>query len=124
MPDRRFTADDAKRFNDRFGARLGCGTGRLAERLLRGHLPPNARYVGVDVSATMVGLTERRLASWGDRLTVRLADGTGRWPEPDGACDRFVAAYVLDLLDEPAIATCCAKHTAWSVRGACFARSP
>lgn len=131
MPHRRFTAADAKRFYDRFGARqdiqfyenaaidrliahsdfahassvfeLGCGTGRLAERLMRAQLPAKARYVGVDVSATMIGLTEHRLASWGDRVSVRLADGTGRWPEPDGASDRFVAAYVLDLLDESAI---------------------
>lgn len=128
---RDFTADDAKRFYDRFGAKqdlqfyenpalehlvthadfehasnvfeLGCGTGRLAERLLRERLPPTARYVGVDVSTTMTRLAEQRLARWKDRAVVRLADGTARQPDRDGSFDRFVATYVLDLLPEPKI---------------------
>jgi ubiquinone/menaquinone biosynthesis C-methylase UbiE len=81
---------------------LGCGTGRLAERLLRQHLPPSTHYVGVDVSGTMVRLTEERLAPCHKRATVRRSEGTNRWREEDGACDRFVATYVLDLLEEPA----------------------
>ena len=131
MSRREFTADDAKRFYDRFGAKqdlqfyenaalehllahadfehassvfeLGCGTGRLAERLLRERLPPAARYVGVDVSTTMTQLAEQRLAPWKDRAVVRLGDGTARQPDPDRTFDRFVATYVLDLLPEEKI---------------------
>ncbi len=129
--DRPFTPEDAKRFYDRFGAKqdlqfyenpalerllahadfehasnvfeLGCGTGRLAEQLLRERLPPTARYVGVDVSTTMTRLAEQRLARWKDRAVVRQSDGTTRQPVPDGSFDRFVATYVLDLLPEPTI---------------------
>ncbi len=32
---------------------FGFGTGRLAAELLSAHLPPNATYFGLDVSATM-----------------------------------------------------------------------
>jgi ubiquinone/menaquinone biosynthesis C-methylase UbiE len=51
----------------------GCGTGAFAERLLSRHLPPQARYLAVDSSSTMVRLARARLA-------------------------RFVSNYVLDLL--------------------------
>ena len=37
---------------------FGCGTGRLAERLLRDHLPDAATYVAVDSSSTMVSLAQ------------------------------------------------------------------
>jgi SAM-dependent methyltransferase len=33
---------------------FGVGTGRLAARLLRDHLPATAHYLGIDISATMV----------------------------------------------------------------------
>lgn len=132
MPRHSFTPADAKRFYDRFGKKqdlqfyentaldrllavgdfehassvfeLGCGTGRFAERLLRERLPPAARYVGVDISETMVRLTDARLSPWRGRTEARLQDGTTPWPEPDGACDRFVATYVLDLLEPAALA--------------------
>ncbi len=128
MP-RTFGPDDAKRFYDRFGAKqdlqfyenaaldrlvahadfehassvfeLGCGTGRFAERLLRERLPPDARYVGVDVSSTMVRLARRRLAPWAERAAVREEDASKGLADADGAFDRFVVAYVLDLLSEP-----------------------
>jgi SAM-dependent methyltransferase len=54
---------------------FGCGTGRLAERLLARYLPQQSRYLGVDVSSTMVGLTRERLKPWGQRAQVRPADG-------------------------------------------------
>lgn len=126
-----FTSADAARFYDRFGKKqdlqfyenaaidrllalgdfehastvfeLGCGTGRVAERLFREPLPERARYVGVDVSATMVRLSEGRLAPWSERARVRQSDGAVRWPDPDGACDRFMATYVFDLLEEPVL---------------------
>jgi len=129
---RRFGPDEAKRFYDHFGSlqdaqvyeraalnrlvtasdfehasavfELGCGTGRLAAQLLEGHLPEAARYVGVDISSTMIGIATRRLARWGKRATVSQVDGTGGLPSADGSFDRFVATYVLDLLPDAAIA--------------------
>ena len=126
-----FTVEDSKRFYDRFGAKqdlqfyenaaleclvahadfehassvfeLGCGTGRLAERLLRERPPPTARYVGVDVSTTMTLLAEQKLAPWRGRVLVRRSDGTARQPDTDRSFNRFVATYVLDLLPEAQI---------------------
>lgn len=86
---------------DRAGAvfELGCGTGSLAAGLLGSRLPPSARYVAADVSTTMVRLARRRLAPWSDRVSVRLLDPPATTlPADDGAFDRFVAAYVFDLL--------------------------
>jgi ubiquinone/menaquinone biosynthesis C-methylase UbiE len=128
---RTFGPEDAKRFYDRFGAwqdaqfyeraalehlvahsdfehasavfELGCGTGRLAECLLEKHLPDNARYQGIDVSTTMIGIAARRLARWSGRATVLQADGTTSLRYPDGPLDRFVTAYVLDLLPQDAM---------------------
>lgn len=77
---------------------FGCGTGRLAERLLADHLPPDARYRGADISATMVDLAGQRLAPWRDRAAVRLISGSTDLDAVDGSADRFLSTYVLDLL--------------------------
>lgn len=120
-----------KRFYDRFGARqdrqsfyedraldeliahadfgaarhiveFGCGTGRLAQYLLARN--STARYTGCDVSTTMVGLAADRLATFGERVQVRLqALGSVELPVDTGAADRIVSTYVLDLLPESAI---------------------
>lgn len=79
---------------------FGCGTGRFAERLLEEHLPQTARYLGIDLSDTMVSLARARLGRFGDRVEVRLTDGAPSIDVPPGACDRFVSTYVLDLLSE------------------------
>jgi ubiquinone/menaquinone biosynthesis C-methylase UbiE len=129
MPARTLTHDEARAFYDRFGSKqdlqrfyedpavdvllrhaafedatavveLGCGTGRLAERLLRERLPSAATYLGVDSSSTMVALARSRLAPWGDRARVERSDGSPRIPAGDAACDRFLSTYVLDLLSE------------------------
>ena len=84
----------------RFVFEFGCGTGRLAETLMRAYLPPQARYLGVDVSATMVALARKRLAPYAGRATVRRTDGAPRVDLPDGSVDRFLSTYVLDLLGE------------------------
>jgi SAM-dependent methyltransferase len=101
---------------------FGCGTGRLAERLLREQLPADARYVGVDLSATMVRLATERLERWSDRVAVIEGDGLGRL-EAEGTFDRLVATYVLDLLDESAITGLLDKaHRALAPEGlACLA---
>jgi ubiquinone/menaquinone biosynthesis C-methylase UbiE len=82
---------------------VGCGTGGLAARLLSDHLPADATYRALDVSATMVRLTEDRLAQWPGRATVSRIDGISPWPTPDASADRVVAAYVLDLLSPAAL---------------------
>lgn len=83
---------------------FGCGTGRLAERLLAHHLPRDAHYLGVDVSPRMVALSRQRLAPWRERAEVRLSTGSARIEVPEGTVDRFVACYLLDLLPPAQIA--------------------
>lgn len=123
------TRDEAREFYDRFGGRqdaqasyedvaldalvaharfdaaravfeLGCGTGRFARRLIESHLPDDATYAGVDLSATMIELARRRLTPFEERATVRLTDGSPRQDLDDAGVDRFVSNYVLDLLPE------------------------
>jgi ubiquinone/menaquinone biosynthesis C-methylase UbiE len=77
---------------------FGCGTGKFALQLLADHLPTEARYLGIDLSPVMIGLTRERLRPYGARAAARLADGSMQLPAPAGGFDRFVANYVLDLL--------------------------
>jgi len=83
---------------------FGCGTGRFAARLLANELPPTASYLGVDLSSTMIGIARERIAEFGARARVEPAAGPVAFPLPDGAVDRVVSTYVLDLLPERAIA--------------------
>lgn len=123
---------EARRFYDRFGSRqdrqafyedkalaelvlhaelesarsvfeLGCGTGRLAERMLRDQLPADASYLGVDISSEMVRLARERLAGFGARARVVQVDGEPRVAAASGSFDRFVSSYVFDLLPEAEI---------------------
>ena len=77
---------------------FGCGTGALAERLLTSHLEPIARYVAVDSSTTMIRLAKTRLERFGSRVTVEQTNGSLHFEAASGSCDRFVSAYVTDLL--------------------------
>ena len=77
---------------------LGPGTGSLAQRLLSDHLAPTCTYLGVDVSTRMVELARRRLTAFADRARVIHSDGTLPLPAADRSADRFIAAYVFDLL--------------------------
>lgn len=77
---------------------LGCGTGRFAQGLLDRHLPATARYLGVDISQTMVDLAAGRLAPFAPRARVALASGEPALSLPDASIDRFVSTYVFDLL--------------------------
>ncbi|MGA8279133.1 MAG: class I SAM-dependent methyltransferase [Rhodanobacteraceae bacterium] len=77
---------------------FGCGTGRFALDLLRHHLPTTARYVGTDISSTMVRLATERLAPFAPRASVALASGKTALPLEDASVDRFIATYVFDLL--------------------------
>lgn len=79
---------------------LGCGTGRLAERLLAREMPEDSRYLGVDVSPRMVERTRRRIARFGSRAEVQITNGSLNLPIFRRELDRFVSAYVLDLLSD------------------------
>jgi ubiquinone/menaquinone biosynthesis C-methylase UbiE len=83
---------------------LGCGTGRLAARILAEKLTETAHYLGRDLSPTMVGLARQRLARFGERARVELTDGTPILPLSGGSVDRFLSCYVLDLLPSGEIA--------------------
>lgn len=82
---------------------FGCGTGRFAARLLAEALPDGAFYHGMDLSPTMVGLAQERIAPFGARARITLSEGGPPADEPTGSCDRFVSSYVLDLLSEAEI---------------------
>jgi ubiquinone/menaquinone biosynthesis C-methylase UbiE len=77
---------------------FGCGTGSFAQQVLQHDLPPDARYVGVDISSTMVSLAKKRLSPLGKRAEVHQTDGSFLPSLPDGQFDRFISNYVLDLL--------------------------
>lgn len=79
---------------------FGFGTGRLAVDLLREHLPADATYFGLDVSATMVRLAKDRLRPFAARAGVRQSDGTPRIDAEDDTFDRFISTYVFDLLSD------------------------
>ena len=78
---------------------LGCGTGRLAARLLRDHLARDCHYLGLDLSTTMVRLAQKRLWPWSDRAAVVQVDAAPDIPLADGAFDRFIATYVIELFE-------------------------
>jgi len=131
--DPTFSHDDAKRFYDDFGSKqdkqgfyenaaldalirsgafsdaekvleIGCGTGKFAQRLLSDHLPDKARYVGIDISETMVALAQGRLKPWEGRAQACLSDGDLDFSAFGNSFDRVVATYVFDLLDDKDIA--------------------
>ena len=77
---------------------FGCGTGRLAARLLGQLLPAGASYLGADISDTMTSLSKARLGQFGARAAVIRADGIWPLPLTSGAFDRFLTTYVVDLL--------------------------
>jgi len=129
---RTLTTSEARAFYDRFGAKqdtqafyedraldplvahsdfedahsmfeFGCGTGRLAARLFATLLPDDCRYLGVDISETMVALARERLHPWANRAEVVQSEGFIPPQCAAGAYDRFVSTYVLDLMSEEAI---------------------
>ena len=85
---------------------FGCGTGRLAARLLENHLSSSASYLGCDISPVMIGLAKRRLAKYGERAQVMLSEEAVRFPCADDSVDCVVSTYVLDLLSASDIRCC------------------
>ncbi len=88
---------------------IGCGTGRVADRLLREHCPAEARYVGVDLSTAMVQAAQNRLDGYGGRATIRKTDGSFAFELPPASQERVVATYVFDLLAPADIQACLAE---------------
>ncbi len=79
---------------------LGCGTGALAATLLAERLGQRCRYLALDSSPVMARLAAARLEPWRDRAEVRLTDGSLALGCADASFDRFLSAYLLDLLSE------------------------
>ncbi len=77
---------------------FGCGTGRVAVQMLESYLSETATYQGVDVSETMVTITENRLVRFGERARVTLSQGGTTIKAIDGQFDRVLSTFVLDLL--------------------------
>jgi ubiquinone/menaquinone biosynthesis C-methylase UbiE len=125
--ERVLSAAEARRFYDRFGAKqdsqgfyeqpalleltrylamrearavieFGCGTGRYAAELLARDMGPEACYLGLDISRTMIALARERLKPFANRAEVRQTDGSPTLAVPDARFDRFLSTYVLDLL--------------------------
>ena len=126
---RTLTHDEAKSFYDRFGAKqdrqafyearalqailthasldqahsvleFGCGTGRFALELLQRHLPEDARYLGTDISSTMVSIASERLKPYASRASVALTNGPPILLAEDASVDRLISTYVFDLLPD------------------------
>ena len=79
---------------------FGCGTGKLASRLLKNILSNNCHYLGVDISQTMVTLCQKNIKQYSDRSKCYKNEGEPRIDIPDQSADRFISTYVLDLLAE------------------------
>jgi SAM-dependent methyltransferase len=88
---------------------FGCGTGRLAARLLADCLPTNATYLALDISDEMVRLATARLAPWAGRARVVQTAGRPLIPHGEQGFDRLLSAYVLDLLSDDDIAALLAE---------------
>lgn len=78
---------------------IGCGTGRLARRLIDSHLPPDATYLGIELSPRMAAITGDRFRAYAPRCVVKVADAATQWPHDITRADRVVATYLFDLLD-------------------------
>lgn len=125
------TPGEARRFYDRYGARqeghrhedvareelqrlgkfdsacnvfeLGCGTGSFARKLFDESFPTTTRYLGVDLSTTMVELAKEKLGDLPRRARLVRTDGELTFSEPEAFYDRFVANYVFDLMPKQQI---------------------
>lgn len=84
---------------------LGCGPGSLMQALLGAF--PGAEIVGIDFDPTILLLARERLAPYGARAGLHLADlRDGSWPEAvAGPLDAVVSATALHWLTADQLAT-------------------
>lgn len=75
---------------------VGCGSGRVAERVLEAGA---GSYVGIDFSAPMIELAQRRLSPFASRAELM----TGDFLEAplDGAFDVVLALGLFDYIEDP-----------------------
>ena len=85
---------------------FGCGTGRLARKLLQDELNGDCKYSAVEVSGARVAQAEDRLGPWLARVSIIHTNGTLNFTNihEDSKLDRFVSTFVLDLLSNESIA--------------------
>jgi S-adenosylmethionine-diacylgycerolhomoserine-N-methlytransferase len=74
---------------------VGCGTGRNLAELARRF--PKARLTGLDVSADMLALTEKKMAAEGDR--VKLVRRRYDEPVVEGGFDLVLCSYALSMFN-------------------------
>jgi ubiquinone/menaquinone biosynthesis C-methylase UbiE len=79
---------------------FGCGTGKLASQLLNEIVPDDCKYLGIDISQTMVRLCQDNINPFADRAACQQTTGEPVVNIPDQSTDRFVSLYVMDLLSE------------------------
>ena len=99
---------------------LGCGTGSLMSSVLEAF--PEARVSGIDFDPAILWLAEARLARFGDRSRVLLADmRRASWTRdvPSGL-DAVVSATALHWLAEPQLASLYPQVAALMRPGAIF----
>ena len=93
--------DAALGLEDGLVVELGCGTGQIAAALLRRR--PRLRYVGADLSPSMLALARRRLRAFGERVRLEEARAT-RLPVESQAADAAFGVDVLHHVEDPAAA--------------------
>ncbi len=79
---------------------FGCGTGKLAARLLNTILPDDSHYTAVDISQTMVTLCKENIKPFSKRAQCYKNGGKPCLNIQEESADRFLCIYVLDLLTE------------------------
>lgn len=77
---------------------VGCGTGKLAVKLLREHLPSHATYIGVDIAPAMLARAGTKMSKYAPRAKLRPGDVSLGLTSPDESADRIIATYLFDLL--------------------------
>ncbi len=79
---------------------FGCGTGKLASRLLKNNFSSNSKYLGLDISQTMVGLCQKNIEQFSEHAKCYKSEGEPKVNIEDQCADRFISTYVFDLLSE------------------------
>ncbi len=77
---------------------FGCGTGKLASRLLNHFLSSQCQYLALDISQKMITLCQQNIEQFSPRAKCYKNDGKPNLFISDQSADRFLSLYVLDLL--------------------------
>jgi len=100
--------EEAKAFYDRFGRKQDLQ--RIYEDpaiealLLEELLPDDPKYLGLDISQTMIDLAQGRVAPWADRARVQRTDGS-----PTFSC--FEKQLSKSAVSSSVCLPCCAAHS-------------